>query len=192
MKKKFKYLLPFLCMATLLFGSLTVSAASKEFTQDSYSDTAKTKCNELLKYCNDNNIVTSGKSLIYDVKNGKSELRVISNLKFTEFNDSLAHYTYDSEICVWHSGSEIEIFEKEPGTNGIWKNSYFANFDYDDGNNCIVANKDFFPVPPVVAPAENLTGMVVTNLKVIIPVAVFCLSCMICLYLLARKLKIFL
>lgn len=192
MKKKLKFILPLLCMATLLFGSLTVSAASKEFTQDSYSDTAKTKCNELLKYCIDNNIVTSGKSLIYDVKNSNSELRVISNLKFTNFNDTLATYTFDSEICVWHSGSQIEIIEKEPGTNSIWQNDYFANFDYDDGNYCIVANKNFFPVPPVVAPAVNLTGMVTANLKVIIPVAVFCLSCMICLYLLARKLRIFL
>lgn len=198
MKKKLKFLLPLLCMATLLFGSLTVSAAEKFATRTPDAQDSKFLTN-FLDYCKDNNIVISGKKLVYTSDNTHSAsntaLYVFDDFKADRmWQDGSFGYTSTKWYIINYDGGSIKHTVFENSTSTFAQNKAIFNFTYSsDGFPDIVANTSFFPAPPpVIVPVENLTGMVTANLKVITPVAVFCLGCMICLYLLARKLRIFL
>lgn len=201
--KKIKKILPLLLgVMILVFGTLTVSAASV---------TENEIYNAMIKYAEDNNITLyTYKAFFADSGKG---YELVCSQKPLAYN---THPSASNEQAIFttekaygftlrYSSGTVSIYNgvKEYPVHSLMGSSYrlladgnyYSHniFKYDDSSEYIPADRTgFFPLPPVAQVAETLPPVVQNQAKVILITAIACLALLIILLVLPKKLPRFL
>lgn len=188
--KKLKKIFPLLLsVMVLMFGSLTVCAA-KNIGIYEPTETDSIKLQELLDYAESKGIDTKNKNYIFYVPNGTPLLYIcdtITGITTNKDNPTCVQITFDN-------GYFVSLNLTMQNTSLIVHPSDFCtNFSYSNSEFNLVANKTgFFPIPPVGKLAEQVPGVVKTQIQIIVPIVVGCLALLLGLTLSTRLLRKFL
>lgn len=200
--KKIKKILPVLLgVMVLMFGTLTVCAASED---SPYYDNAMSVYESFKKYVvNSTDFALSDFKYIYigtDKVAPQSEYRLIASTEpFTV--DSNGYYKFGNGYVIAggkNYGASSNMTFNKFGVCGSMTTAYFiprfSNFPlYNSSNTLLIsANDDFFKIPPVALVAQGLPEVVTAQTKVILTTAVACLALLAISLASLRRLPLFL
>lgn len=190
--KKLKKFLPILCACMLLFGStLTVSATESEYDVSSFNTLKYTVIFDRIITSDSGvghsyNYIISSDKPIYTDTTGKTYYisagaTVITYIKFG------AGFIADSSK---YSGGSSSVMSSETAyESGFQLKIYCADYDiYDSEGNLVFLS----PLPPVERSLVQMEAEIQKQTQVILITAVACLALLITLFLLSKKLRIFL
>lgn len=182
--KKLKKILPILCACLLLFGS-TLSVSAAESYPIVLDDMKKFDCFVLFK--------NGGSYYFYGFDNGKFHIDSDNYLSWQGVdNETTKYYVYTTQSGSWsksHSEQSITADKRRLCQyDDRYLTFYLCSNDVYNSTGTLVFQRPL----PIGALAKPLTGVVQSQTKVILTTAVVCLALLTTLFLLSKKLRIFL